>query len=66
MLTLTFVGAYINVESDYKLQFNKFDAVPHPDIKPMVCSIPFLTYTAMKLTMAQAYANNGMNSMMGM
>jgi len=29
-------GAYINIESDYKLQFNKFDAVPHPDIKPMV------------------------------
>ncbi|KAF2722152.1 putative Serine/threonine protein phosphatase 5, partial [Polychaeton citri CBS 116435] len=28
-------GAYINVESDYKLQFHKFDAVPHPDIKPM-------------------------------
>jgi serine/threonine-protein phosphatase 5 len=28
-------GAYINIESDYKLQFNKFDAVPHPDIKPM-------------------------------
>lgn len=29
-------GAYINIESDYKLQFNKFEAVPHPDIKPMV------------------------------
>ena len=29
-------GAYINIESDYKLQFNKFSAVPHPDIKPMV------------------------------
>ena len=28
-------GAYINIESDYKLQFNQFDAVPHPDIKPM-------------------------------
>ncbi|KAI7401142.1 Metallo-dependent phosphatase [Hortaea werneckii] len=28
-------GAYINIESDYKLQFHKFDAVPHPDIKPM-------------------------------
>ena len=28
-------GAYINIESDLKLQFNKFDAVPHPDIKPM-------------------------------
>ena len=29
-------GAYINIESDYKLQFHKFNAVPHPDIKPMV------------------------------
>lgn len=28
-------GAYINIESDYKLQFKQFDAVPHPDIKPM-------------------------------
>ncbi|RMX85643.1 hypothetical protein D0869_03671 [Hortaea werneckii] len=28
-------GAYINIEEDYKLQFHKFDAVPHPDIKPM-------------------------------
>ncbi|SMR59096.1 unnamed protein product [Zymoseptoria tritici ST99CH_1E4] len=41
-------GAYINIESDLKLHFNKFDAVPHPDIKPM------------------AYANNGMQGMMGM
>ncbi|KAI9158755.1 serine/threonine-protein phosphatase [Paramyrothecium foliicola] len=28
-------GAYINIKSDYKLQFEQFDAVPHPDIKPM-------------------------------
>ena len=28
-------GAYINIESDYKLQYHQFDAVPHPDIKPM-------------------------------
>jgi serine/threonine-protein phosphatase 5 len=28
-------GAYINIESDYKLQYHKFDAVPHPDVKPM-------------------------------
>ncbi|KAK4580392.1 Palmitoyl-protein thioesterase 1 [Recurvomyces mirabilis] len=28
-------GAYINIESDLKLDFHKFDAVPHPDIKPM-------------------------------
>ena len=30
-------GAYINIGSEYKLEFHKFDAVPHPDIKPMVC-----------------------------
>lgn len=29
-------GAYINIGPDLKLQFHKFDAVPHPDIKPMV------------------------------
>ncbi|RYP79820.1 hypothetical protein DL769_002765 [Monosporascus sp. CRB-8-3] len=28
-------GAYINVGPDYKLQFHQFDAVPHPNIKPM-------------------------------
>lgn len=28
-------GAFINIESDYKLQYTKFDAVPHPPIKPM-------------------------------
>jgi len=28
-------GAYINIGPDYKLQHNVFDAVPHPDIKPM-------------------------------
>lgn len=33
-------GAYINIESDLKLQFTKFDAVPHPDIKPMVSCGP--------------------------
>lgn len=31
-------GAYINVGPDYKLNFNQFDAVPHPNIKPMVGS----------------------------
>lgn len=30
-------GAYINIGSDLKLQFQKFSAVPHPNIKPMVC-----------------------------
>ncbi|KAJ9622383.1 Palmitoyl-protein thioesterase 1 [Taxawa tesnikishii (nom. ined.)] len=32
-------GAYINIESDLKLQFHKFDAVPHP------LSSPWLTPT---------------------
>ena len=31
-------GAYINIGPDYKLDFHKFDAVPHPNIKPMVRS----------------------------
>jgi serine/threonine-protein phosphatase 5 len=30
-------GAFINIGPDYKLAFHQFDAVPHPDIKPMVC-----------------------------
>ena len=29
-------GAYINIGPELKLEFHKFDAVPHPDIKPMV------------------------------
>ena len=29
-------GAYINIGPELKLDFHKFDAVPHPDIKPMV------------------------------
>ncbi|GAO17037.1 uncharacterized protein UV8b_03147 [Ustilaginoidea virens] len=28
-------GAYINIKSDYKLRYEQFDAVPHPNIKPM-------------------------------
>ncbi|KAI5790173.1 Metallo-dependent phosphatase-like protein [Geopyxis carbonaria] len=28
-------GAYINIGPSYKLEHNVFDAVPHPDIKPM-------------------------------
>jgi serine/threonine-protein phosphatase 5 len=28
-------GAYINIGPDYKLDYVQFDAVPHPDIKPM-------------------------------
>lgn len=36
-------GAYINIKSDYELNFERFDAVPHPDIKvspPAVQTIP--------------------------
>lgn len=29
-------GAYINLGPDLKLEYHSFDAVPHPDIKPMV------------------------------
>jgi serine/threonine-protein phosphatase 5 len=29
-------GAYINIKDDYKLQFHKFDAVPHPNVPAMV------------------------------
>ncbi|KAH7117942.1 Metallo-dependent phosphatase-like protein [Dendryphion nanum] len=28
-------GAFIKIGPDYKLRYTKFDAVPHPDIKPM-------------------------------
>lgn len=28
-------GAYINIGPDYKLRFSQFDAVPHPNIRPM-------------------------------
>lgn len=31
-------GAYINIGPDYKLKFTQFDAVPHPNIRPMVSS----------------------------
>lgn len=30
-------GAYINIGPDYKLNFEVFNNVPHPDIKPMAC-----------------------------
>ena len=29
-------GAYINIGPELKLEYHQFDAVPHPDIKPMV------------------------------
>jgi serine/threonine-protein phosphatase 5 len=31
-------GAYINIGPELKLEYHQFDAVPHPDIKPMVSS----------------------------
>ena len=36
-------GAYINISPDCKLDFHKFDAVPHPNIKPMVGSPSLLS-----------------------
>jgi hypothetical protein len=38
-------GAYINIGPDYKLKFSQFDAVPHPNIRPMV-SICRYKYTS--------------------
>ena len=31
-------GAFINIGPELKLEYQQFDAVPHPDIKPMVRS----------------------------
>lgn len=33
-------GAYINIGPEHNLDYHKFDAVPHPDIKPMVTFLP--------------------------
>lgn len=55
-------GAYINIGPDLKLQYHKFDAVPHPDIKPMV-SICNWHCRLMMLTDLQAYANSNLWSM---
>lgn len=38
-------GAYINVGPELKLEYHQFEAVPHPDIKPMVSPSPH-DYTA--------------------
>lgn len=35
-------GAYINIGPEHKLEFHQFDAVPHPDIKPMVSCLLIL------------------------
>ena len=29
------MGAWVNLESDLKLQFQTFEAVPHPNVRPM-------------------------------
>lgn len=54
-------GAYINIGPDYKLEFHKFDAVPHPNIKPMFV-IPCYPIGSL-LTSSRAYANNSLMSM---
>ncbi|KAI9887682.1 MAG: hypothetical protein M1823_000546 [Watsoniomyces obsoletus] len=37
-------GAYINIGSDLQLDFEQFDAVPHPDVKPMAyASTPLMS-----------------------
>lgn len=43
-------GAYINIGPDYKLKYEQFDAVPHPDIKPMVRSLGHLARSRSLLT----------------
>lgn len=32
-------GAYINLGPELKLEYHQFEAVPHPDIKPMVSQL---------------------------
>jgi len=58
-------GAYINIGPDLKLEYHKFDAVPHPDIKPMV-SLSFrpLQIHTCSNRHAQAYAQNSLMSSM--
>ena len=55
-------GAFINIGPKYKLDFVKFDAVPHPDIKPMVRSM--FSSPGSQLIVSQAYAQNSLMSMM--
>lgn len=57
-------GAYINIGPDYKLDFKKFDAVPHPNIRPMV-GVPALSCPPSLRAIAdttQAYANSSIMS----
>jgi serine/threonine-protein phosphatase 5 len=57
-------GAYINVGPELKLEYHVFDAVPHPDIKPMASSFPITLLTLMFANLQQAYAQNSLMSMM--
>lgn len=58
-------GAYINIGPELKLEFHKFDAVPHPDIKPMVYLSPNLSVISKLTDLLQAYAQSSiMSSMM--
>lgn len=58
-------GAYINIGPELKLEFHKFDAVPHPDIKPMVYLSPNLSVISKLTNLSQAYAQSSiMSSMM--
>lgn len=59
-------GAYINIGPNLKLDFHQFDAVPHPDIKPMVCHQFCLLDGLWLMTdiSSQAYAQNSLTSMM--
>lgn len=43
-------GAFINIGPDYKLSFTKFDAVPHPPIRPMVSTDRFQGMSSAILT----------------
>ena len=57
-------GAYINIGPEHKLKFHKFDAVPHPDIKPMVRPFPMHDLWLLLTTPPQAYAQSSLMSMM--
>lgn len=43
-------GAYINIGPDYKLRYEQFDAVPHPNIRPMV-SLPLVPLLLQELAL---------------
>jgi len=56
-------GAYINIGPELKLEYHQFEAVPHPDIKPMV-SYCCENVRGKQLILFQAYAQNSLMSMM--